>query len=133
MIWGIAIITGFIIGWIVSSSRRTASLFASVMIGTVGALLGTWFFISLLGITTSSSILSVILNIIWSIIGAGILLSISEALNIYEYEKSSQEEVARGRPVAHEYDEERERKRTEWEREKERLEREQRDRNKMNR
>jgi len=108
--WIITIIVGGIIGWIASLIMRTKQgIIADVIIGILGSILGVWLFADVFGIgpviATPGTIS--LLNIIWGIIGAIILIAVMEAVSC---EAKSMNKYDEGRDqyskgVAHEYEE----------------------------
>lgn len=106
MAWIITIIVGGIIGWIASLIMRTRQgILANIIIGILGSILGVWLFTDVFGIgpiLTSGAIS--LLNIIWGIIGAVILIAVLEAIS-YDSSRSMKkyDERKTGQSVAHEY------------------------------
>jgi uncharacterized membrane protein YeaQ/YmgE (transglycosylase-associated protein family) len=77
-----AIIVGGIIGWIASIAMKTNAqmgIIANVVVGIVGASLGSWL-AGALGIASQSSLAGVLI----SIVGACVLIAILKALNIFK-------------------------------------------------
>lgn len=112
MAWIITIIIGGIIGWIASLIMRTKQGMAvDIIIGILGSILGIWLFTDVLGIgpiLTPGTIS--LLNIIWGIIGAIILIAIIEATSYDSSESMRKYEKRKERPktsrsIAHEYEE----------------------------
>ena len=112
MAWIITIIIGGIIGWIASLIMRTKQgMAADIIIGILGSILGIWLFTDVLGIgpiLTPGTIS--LLNIIWGIIGAIILIAIIEAASYDSSESMRKYEKRKERPktsrgIAHEYEE----------------------------
>lgn len=86
MAWIVIILIGALTGWIASkimSTDEQQGALANIGIGIVGALLGSWFFGSVLGIggATVAGTLS-FWGVIWGIIGAVVLIAILKALKI---------------------------------------------------
>ncbi len=85
--WIITIIVGGIIGWLASIVMKTdeeQNLFANILIGIVGSLLGKWVFADLLGIGGAAAAGTFsIWGIIWGIIGAAILIAILKLLHVF--------------------------------------------------
>ena len=110
MIYIIAIVTGLILGAILSSDESTARRgrydFASIATSVVGALLGVLFFISFLGIRLTVGFLW-LEAILWSLLGALILRLVVGA---FTYDRGKQMEegdrfmTRNERATAHEYD-----------------------------
>jgi uncharacterized membrane protein YeaQ/YmgE (transglycosylase-associated protein family) len=114
MAWIITIIIGGIVGWIASLIMRTRQgIIADIIIGILGSILGVWLFTDVLGIgpiVTPGTIS--ILNIIWGIIGAAILIAVIEAISYdsrsrrrYDDEDIKRRPPRTTRSVAHEYEE----------------------------
>lgn len=108
--WIITIIVGGIIGWIASLIMRTRQgILADIFIGILGSIIGVWLFADVLGlgpITATPGTLS-ILNILWGIIGAIILIAVMESIS-YESRGMNKYDESRDRyskGVAHEYEE----------------------------
>jgi uncharacterized membrane protein YeaQ/YmgE (transglycosylase-associated protein family) len=78
----ISIIIGGIIGWVASMVMKTNAqmgILANVLVGIVGASLGSWL-AGALGIATQAGIGGVII----SIVGACVLIAILKALNVFK-------------------------------------------------
>jgi uncharacterized membrane protein YeaQ/YmgE (transglycosylase-associated protein family) len=87
MSWIIALIIGALIGWIASLIMKTDAqqgALANIIVGIVGSLLGKWFFGTLLGIGSATSAGSSfnILDLLWGVIGAVVLIAILKALRV---------------------------------------------------
>jgi len=82
MSWLLAIIVGGIAGWIASAIMRTRqNILTDVIVGIIGAVLGRWFFGSVLGIGSALSAGSFsLLGIVWGVIGAIVLIAIVRAI-----------------------------------------------------
>ena len=77
-----AIIVGGIIGWLGSIAMKTNAqmgIIANIVVGIVGASLGTWL-AGALGIAAQSSLVGILI----SIVGACVLIAILKALNIFK-------------------------------------------------
>lgn len=109
----IAIIGG-IIGLIYGSGpERRIHPLVRFIIGALGGLLGVWFFGGVLGLVSQSATVSVLLAILWTIVGALIILAIVDAIAYSSYraresriERRAQPRRSRG--YARDYDRERE-------------------------
>ncbi|MFA4995596.1 MAG: GlsB/YeaQ/YmgE family stress response membrane protein [Patescibacteria group bacterium] len=108
--WIVTIIVGGIIGWIASLIMRTKQgVIADIIIGILGSILGVWLFAEVFGfgpVIATPGTLS-LLNVIWGIIGAIIVIALIEAVSYetrgmkrYENDK---DQYSKG--VAHEYEE----------------------------
>lgn len=108
--WIITIIVGGIIGWIASLIMRTRQgIIADIFIGILGSIIGVWLFADVFGlgpVAATPGTLS-ILNVIWGIIGAIILIAIMESIS-YEsrdVKKYEEDKTQYRKGVAHEYEE----------------------------
>ena len=89
MTWIIAILVGALAGWIASIIMRTDAqqgAIANILIGIFGAMLGRWVFGDLLGIGSAAGTSATqgfnLWNILWSIVGAVLLIAILKALRV---------------------------------------------------
>lgn len=116
MPWLVAIITGIVVGIIIyglrpaRESRANFSLF--ILLGVIGAVIGQWFFGSLLGITFGGIGGFRWDALIWGIVGSAIALAIYESYLLRPVSRVEDEEVAyrepmMSRPTTHEYKERR--------------------------
>lgn len=77
-----AIIVGGIIGWLASIAMKTNAqmgMIANILVGIVGASLGSWL-AGALGIAAQSGLVSILI----SIVGACVLIAILKALNVFK-------------------------------------------------
>ncbi|MFA7254059.1 MAG: GlsB/YeaQ/YmgE family stress response membrane protein [Patescibacteria group bacterium] len=85
MSWLLAIVVGGVVGWLYSYAVRPERriIWADIVAGAVGGLLGVWFFANLLGIgfplTTAVGTFT-LLGMIWAIVGSIIVAAIVQAL-----------------------------------------------------
>ena len=83
----ILIIVGGIIGWLASLIMGTDSqqgLWANIIVGVVGSLLGKWIFADLLGISNAASAGSLsFVGVIWGIVGSIILILTLRLIRIF--------------------------------------------------
>lgn len=110
MSWIIVAIIGAIVGWLASyamSPDKRTNLALNIIVGAIGALLGVWFFAGVLGLITASAGINFWLAILWSIVGALILMAIVSAIAA-RYFGERYRESRMGRSIPHEYDRERE-------------------------
>ncbi len=108
MSWVIVGIIGAIVGWLASyamSADRRTNLLLNIVSGIVGALLGVWFFGGVLGLITASAGVNFWLAILYSIVGALIVMGIVSAIARSAMRKEEEEirETRMGRSVPHEY------------------------------
>lgn len=86
MSWIVLIIVGGIIGWLASLVMKTdgqQGLFANIVIGIVGSILGRWVFLDVLGFGTAEAAGSFsLIGIFWGVAGAAILILILKALKV---------------------------------------------------
>lgn len=118
MAWIIAAIIGGIIGLLygsgIAADRRLYALL-NFIIGAVGGILGIWFFFLVLKLASTSAGVNIALLVLWSVVGAIILMAIVDAINYAVYSsrmrRAERGELRGRRGYAHEYDvEEEERK-----------------------
>ena len=77
-----AVIVGGIIGWVASMAMKTNAqmgMLANVLVGIVGASLGSWL-AGALGIAAGSTLGGILI----SIVGACVLIAILKALNVFK-------------------------------------------------
>ncbi len=114
MSWIITIAVGVVIGWaigLISSRMRVAGVYANIIHGIAGSIMGFWFFVTTLGLGVATSAVGVFngLTLVWEIIGAVAFLIIINA--VLGAEHAVEERHAYGRGTAHEYEDEKERRR----------------------
>lgn len=109
MSWIIGLLVGGIVGWLTMyamSPERRGGTFGNIVSGAIGGVFGIWFFFLALGIATASVAANYWLAILWSIIGAVVLVSIVNSIalsiarngNMYESRRMS-------RGIPHDYEE----------------------------
>lgn len=113
----LTILVGAIIGWIAGLIMKTRqSILADIIIGIVGALLGRWFFGSVLHIGAALSAGAfTFLGVLWGVIGAVVLIAL---IRLIFGGLGSEEELPRA------YHEEISTKEAEWKKRKDDLEKE---------
>ena len=87
MSWIVAIVVGGIIGWVASmimSTNSQMSIWANILIGVVGSLLGSWLFGSVLGVGSAQAAGTISLwGIVWGVIGAVVLVAILRVFRVF--------------------------------------------------
>lgn len=111
MLWIITIIVGAIIGLLYGSGvepYRRMHFLINIIVGIFGALVGVWFFFSVLNLFTASPAGNFWLTILWSLVGAVVVTAIADAISAAVIRSREKEEMRRRRSepgVAHEYEE----------------------------
>lgn len=111
MAWIIAAIIGAIIGLLygsgIDAGRRFYSLI-NFLIGAAGGVLGVWFFFRVLGLASVSGGVNIALLVLWSVVGAVILMAVIDAINYAVFRSRMRRMAGRimkeERGFAHEYD-----------------------------
>lgn len=84
--WIIILLVGGLIGWLASLIMNTdeqQGMFANILIGIVGSVLGRWLFSSVLGIGGAATAGTLSLaGLLWGVIGAVILIGVLRAVNV---------------------------------------------------
>jgi uncharacterized membrane protein YeaQ/YmgE (transglycosylase-associated protein family) len=86
MSWILAILVGALIGWVSSIIMRTdeqQGALANILIGIVGAMLGRFIFVNVLGIGGAASAGALSLaGIFWGVLGAVILIALLKSVRV---------------------------------------------------
>lgn len=105
MAWIVAIIIGGVIGFMAGLILRTKeSLTGDLLIGILGSVIGLWFFTDVLsmGPSAQDGALSII-NILWSIVGAILLVAFIETVSSEPKKDMKMYETPLEKATAHEY------------------------------
>lgn len=109
MAWIVAAIIGGIIGLIygmgISVDRRLYSL-SNFIIGAIGGVFGIWLFVLVFGLMTLNPGVNLLLGVIWSVIGALIVMAVIDAINysIYKSRSGQRRGMRHSRGYGREYD-----------------------------
>jgi len=82
--WILTIVAGLIIGWAVGMAIQgeRPSIGANTVLGFVGAVLGRWFFVDVLGIGIGTSAVAfALLSVLWAVIGSLLLVGVIYSLS----------------------------------------------------